>query len=79
MSALFSTSTCNFGTDTIVNSVVWNNVDQIAAMSSNTMDENDNETNNVHFMNNEVSINFIFIFLRHYSSTYATTYIFREY
>jgi hypothetical protein len=55
MTALYDEILCNFGTDTIVNSVTWSSNDQIAAMSTNTMDENENETHHVHFMSNEVT------------------------
>ena len=54
MASLFSLTSCHFDTDTIVNSVVWSNNEQIAAMATNTMDENERETHHIHFMNNEV-------------------------
>lgn len=54
MSAVFVESPCQFTGDTIVNSLAWSNTDQIAAMSTNTADENDREINQVMFLNNEV-------------------------
>jgi WD40 repeat protein len=53
MSSLFVSNPCNFEGDTIVNFLSWSNSDSIAALASNTIDENDRETNQVLIMNNE--------------------------
>ena len=51
---IYYNSPCTFTGDTIVNNVCWSNVDQIAALSTNTLDEKEEETHQVHFMTNEV-------------------------
>jgi hypothetical protein len=56
MSESFSSSQYSFETDTIANSVVWSKVDQIGALSTNTMDENENVSHHIHFVNCEVNI-----------------------
>lgn len=53
--SLFVASTCQILGDIIVNHVAWSKVDQIAALSAYTVDDNDRETNQVLFTNNEVS------------------------
>lgn len=52
--ATFVESPCRFEGDTIVNSISWSNSDQIAAMSTNTVDESGKEAHQVLFMTNEV-------------------------
>jgi hypothetical protein len=52
--SLFVASTCQVLGDIIVNHSAWSKVDQIAALSAYTVDENDRETNQVLFTNNEV-------------------------
>ena len=52
--SLFVASTCQILGDIIVNHVAWSKVDQIAALSAYTVDDNDRETNQVLFTNNEV-------------------------
>lgn len=62
--SLFVASTCQVLGDIIVNHTAWSKVDQIAALSAYTVDENDRETNQVIFTNNEVlcfKTNFVFI------------------
>lgn len=54
MSAVFVESPCQFEGDTIVNNLVWSNMDQIAAMATNTVDEQERETHQVMFVNSEV-------------------------
>ena len=51
----FQLSTCPFDTDTIVNTVAWSHGDNICAMATSTMnDDDDQESHHIHFMNNEV-------------------------
>lgn len=52
--SLFVASTCQVLGDVIVNHSAWSKVDQIAALSAYTVDENDLEINQVLFTNNEV-------------------------
>ena len=52
--SLFVASTCQILGDIIVNHVAWSRVDQIAALSAYTVDDNERETNQVLFTNNEV-------------------------
>jgi hypothetical protein len=52
--SLFTASTCQILGDIIVNHAAWSKVDQIAALSAYTVDDNDRETNQVLFTNNEV-------------------------
>jgi hypothetical protein len=52
--SLFVASTCQILGDIIVNHVAWSKVEQIAALSAYTVDDNDRETNQVLFTNNEV-------------------------
>jgi hypothetical protein len=56
MASLFSVSECSFRSDTIVNVSIWNGVEQIAAMSTNTIDENEKEVNSVHFVAEDVRV-----------------------
>eukprot|EP01032_Pedospumella_encystans_P019831 gene19831-22541_t len=51
--SLFVASTCQILGDIIVNHVAWSRVDQIAALSAYTVDDNERETNQVLFTNNE--------------------------
>ena len=65
--SLFVASTCQVLGDIIVNHTAWSKVDQIAALSAYTVDENDRETNQVIFTNNEVlclKTNFVFIMFK---------------
>lgn len=53
--SVFQLSTCLFDTDTIVNIAAWSHGDNICAMATSTMnDDDDQETHHVHFMNTEV-------------------------
>jgi len=54
--SLFVASTCQILGDIIVNHVAWSRVDQIAALSAYTVDDNERETNQVLFTNNEVRL-----------------------
>ena len=56
MPSSFIASPCRFDGDTIVSHAAWSNVDQIAALTANTVDENEREVHQVLFMNNEVRI-----------------------
>ena len=56
MTSSFAATTCRFDGDTYVDFVAWSNVDQIAAMATNTLDENEHQSFQILFMNNEVSI-----------------------
>jgi len=51
--SLFVASTCQILGDIIVNHLAWSKVDQIAALSAYTVDDNDRETNQVLFTNSE--------------------------
>lgn len=53
--SLFVTSVCQVVGDTVISQVAWSNVDNIAALTSFTIDDNDKEINQVVFSNNEVS------------------------
>ena len=54
MSSLFYANPCKLDPDTIVTQLVWSNIDPIAAIACNTVDERDRETHQILFMNNEV-------------------------
>lgn len=54
MSSLFHANPCKLDPDTIVTQLVWSNVDPIAAVACNTVDDRDRETHQILFMNNEV-------------------------
>jgi len=51
--SLFVESICKFEGDTICYQLLWSKFNQIAALITNTVDENDREIFNVMFMNNE--------------------------
>lgn len=68
--SLFVASTCQVLGDVIVNHSAWSKVDQIAALSAYTVDENDRETNQVLFTNNEVRQNVKWSTLRSYTHNY---------
>jgi hypothetical protein len=53
--SMFQLSTCPFDTDTIVNTVAWSHGDNICAMATSTMNDDDRELHHIHFMNNEVN------------------------
>ena len=63
MSSIFSLTQCKFEADTIVNSIVWSNNEQVAALATNTMNEHEEEIHQIHFMNNEVSYLLVFFVL----------------
>lgn len=52
--SLFYANPCKLDPDTIVTQLVWSNVDPIAAVACNTVDDRDRETHQILFMNNEV-------------------------
>ena len=52
--SLFVKSTCSIVNDIVVNHLSWSNMDQIAALSSFTVDDDDKETSQVIFVTNEV-------------------------
>ena len=54
MSSLFYANPCKLDPDTIVTQLAWSNVDPIAAVACNTVDDRDRETHQIQFMNNEV-------------------------
>lgn len=54
MSSLFYANPCKLDPDTIVTQLVWSNVDPIAAVACNTVDDHDRETHQILFINNEV-------------------------
>ena len=66
--SLFVASTCQILGDIIVNHVAWSRVDQIAALSAYTVDDNERETNQVLFTNNEVTDHGRLVFAESYSS-----------
>ena len=53
--AVFVTHPCKIDLETIVDSVVWSNVNPIAALASSRLDERNKEKFQVLFVNNEVS------------------------
>ena len=54
MSSLFYANPCKLDSDTIVTLLAWSNIDPIAAVACNTVDDRDRETHQILFMNNEV-------------------------
>jgi hypothetical protein len=54
MSSLFYANPCKLEGDTIVTQLAWSNVDPVAAVAVNTVDENDREIHQVIFINSEV-------------------------
>jgi len=51
--SLFVDSVCKIDGDTLCYQLAWSQCDQIAAMITNTVDENERESYSVMFMNNE--------------------------
>jgi hypothetical protein len=54
--SLFVSSNCQIPSDTAVNHLAWGCAQQIAALSSYSIDDNDRESNLIHFTNNEVRV-----------------------
>lgn len=52
---MFVTSVYQVVGDTVISQSSWSNVDNIAALTAFTIDDNDKEINQVVFSNNEVS------------------------
>lgn len=57
MSSSFYANPCKLDADTIVTQLAWSNIDPIAAVACNTVDDRDRETHQILFINNEVILN----------------------
>jgi hypothetical protein len=56
MSSSFYANPCKLDADTIVTQLAWSNIDPIAAIACNTVDDRDRETHQILFINNEVRL-----------------------
>jgi hypothetical protein len=56
MSSSFYANPCKLDADTIVTQLAWSNIDPIAAVACNTVDDRDRETHQILFINNEVRL-----------------------